>query len=56
MVPIEQKDETEEDRASKLGQSYPLDSTKRLYLFYGSGVGAIGAFDFAKRSQELAVV
>jgi len=30
MVPIEQKDWTEEDRASKLGQNHPLDSTKRL--------------------------
>src|SRR5258707_2889103 len=29
MVPIEQKDWTEEDRASKLGQNHPLDSTKR---------------------------
>jgi len=29
MVPIEQKDRTEEDRASKPGQIYPLDSTKR---------------------------
>ena len=28
MVPIEQKDWTEEDRASKLGQNHPLDSTK----------------------------
>jgi hypothetical protein len=28
-VPIEQKDWTEEDRASKLGQNHPLDSTKR---------------------------
>jgi hypothetical protein len=25
MVPIEQKDWTEEDRASKLGQNHPLD-------------------------------
>lgn len=32
MVPIEQKDWTEEDRASKLGQNHPLDSTKRLFL------------------------
>jgi hypothetical protein len=32
MVPIEQKDWTEEDRASKLGQNHPLDSTKRLNL------------------------
>src|SRR5580765_4895327 len=32
MVPIEQKDSTEEDRASKLGQNHPLDSTKRLYF------------------------
>ena len=30
MVPIEQKDWTEEDRASKLAQHHPLDSTKRL--------------------------
>src|ERR1700738_3813410 len=29
MVPIEQKDWTEEDRASKPGQNHPLDSTKR---------------------------
>ena len=28
MVPIEQKDWTEEDRASKLGQNHPLDSKK----------------------------
>ncbi len=33
MVPIEQKDWTEEDRASKLGQNHPLDSTKRPKLF-----------------------
>jgi hypothetical protein len=33
MVPIEQKDWTEEDRTSKLGQNHPLDSTKRPYLF-----------------------
>ncbi len=32
MVPIEQKDWTEEDRASKLGQNHPLDSTKRPFL------------------------
>src|SRR6476660_9858687 len=32
MVPIEQKDWTEEDRASKLGQNHPLDSTKRQNL------------------------
>lgn len=32
MVPIEQKDWTEEDRASKLGQNHPLDSTKRRNL------------------------
>ena len=32
MVPIEQKDWTEEDRASKLGQNHPLDSTKRRYF------------------------
>ena len=31
MVPIEQKDWTEEDRASKLGQNHPLDSTKTKY-------------------------
>lgn len=31
MVPIEQKDWTEEDRASKLGQNHPLDSAKRLF-------------------------
>ena len=31
MVPIEQKDWTEEDRASKLGQNHPLDSTKRRF-------------------------
>jgi len=30
MVPIEQMDWTEEDRASKLAQHHPLDSTKRL--------------------------
>jgi hypothetical protein len=30
MVPIEQKDWTEEDKASKLGQNHPLDPTKRL--------------------------
>jgi len=29
MVPIEHKDWTEADRASKLGQNHPLDSTKR---------------------------
>jgi hypothetical protein len=29
MVPIEQMDWTEEDRASKLAQHHPLDSTKR---------------------------
>lgn len=33
MVPIEQKDWTEEDRASKLGQNHPLDSTKRQYFY-----------------------
>jgi hypothetical protein len=33
MVPIEQKDWTEEDRASKLGQNHPLDSTKRQKNF-----------------------
>ena len=33
MVPIEQKDWTEEDRASKLGQNHPLDSTKSILLF-----------------------
>lgn len=32
MVPIEQMDWTEEDRASKLAQHHPLDSTKRLNL------------------------
>src|SRR6185436_338478 len=32
MVPIEQMDWTEEDRASKLAQHHPLDSTKRLLL------------------------
>ena len=32
MVPIEQKDWTEEDRASKLGQNHPLDSTKSMFL------------------------
>ncbi|MGB8117735.1 MAG: hypothetical protein WCF56_03260, partial [Pseudolabrys sp.] len=33
MVPIEQKDWTEEDRASKLGQNHPLDSTKsKIYI------------------------
>ena len=32
MVPIEQKDGTEEDRASKPDQIYPLDSTKRLHF------------------------
>ena len=33
MVPIEQKDWTEEDRASKLGQNHPLNSTKRqIYI------------------------
>lgn len=31
MVPIEQKDWTEEDRASKLGQNHPLDSAKRHF-------------------------
>jgi len=29
MVPIEQKDWTEGDIASKLGQNHPLESTKR---------------------------
>src|SRR5215831_2190207 len=29
MVPIEQKDCAEEDRASILGQNHPLDSTKK---------------------------
>ena len=33
MVPIEQKDWTEEDRASKLGQNHPLDSAKRHIKF-----------------------
>jgi hypothetical protein len=33
MVLIEQKDWAEEDRASKLGQNHPLDSTKRLLFF-----------------------
>jgi hypothetical protein len=32
MVPIEQKDWTEEDRASKLDQNHPLDSAKRHFL------------------------
>ena len=32
MVPIEQMDWTEEDRASKLAQHHPLDSTKRLKI------------------------
>src|SRR5258707_15429303 len=36
MVPIEQKDWTEEDRASKLGQNHPLDSTKRHNLEHTS--------------------
>lgn len=35
MVPIEQKDWTEEDRASKLGQNHPLDSTKRQNVLGG---------------------
>lgn len=33
MVPIEQKDWTEEDRASKLGQNHPLDSTKSMNYY-----------------------
>jgi hypothetical protein len=32
MVPIEQKDWTEEGRVPKSGQNHPLDSTKRLYF------------------------
>ena len=32
MVPIEQKDWTEEDRASKLGQNHPLDSREKRLL------------------------
>src|SRR5258705_5487755 len=44
MVPIEQKDWTEEDRASKLGQNHPLDSTKRLYFnAFEKAAGLVGA-------------
>src|SRR6476660_1150363 len=35
MVPIEQKDWTDEDRATKLGQHHPLDSTKRQNILGG---------------------
>jgi hypothetical protein len=45
MVPIEQKDETEEDRASKLGQNHPLDSTKR---HSGSSWNRVGKFEGLK--------
>src|SRR5258705_5852588 len=41
MVQIEQKDWTEEDRASKLGQNHPLDSTKRR--IWKSSLGLYGA-------------
>lgn len=45
MVPIEQKDWTEEDRASKLGQNHPLDSTKRL--FFAKGLDRANHVDLA---------
>lgn len=52
MVPIEQKDWTEEDRASKLGQNHPLDSTKRpiYYTWFTEG------FDVADLLQAKALL
>ena len=49
MVPIEQKDWTEEDKGSKLGQNHPLDSTKRLFfeVFFATFLVAAFAVFFA---------
>src|SRR6478609_284548 len=53
MVPIEQKDWTEEDRASKLGQNHPLDSTKRqIYKPTGELVGHLNAVGSARRLDK----
>jgi hypothetical protein len=52
MVPIEQKDWTEGDIASKLGQNHPLESTKRLFFNADlSGSGRIAQMDVAGKSQ-----
>ena len=44
MVPIEQKDWTEGDIASKLGQNHPLESTKRLISFVANNTEVLKVF------------
>src|SRR5215831_1140890 len=47
MVPIEQKDCAEEDRASILGQNHPLDSTKNALWFRSQAPRRLALFVFA---------